>query len=134
MSSLVEALKETMVQVRDLLSPGAESRSELIYHRACRILVRGPEDAEKYRATILVRSRSFVEAEAEAESQLQEWIDEQQLHRRGEVTVRWLKGRPLSRRPREEESATVLQLLARLRRESGNAVLAVEPVKVPSTV
>lgn len=50
----------------------------------------------------------------------------------GDLTVRWLKGRLLSNRPKEDESETALELLARLRRGSATIESAVERIAPPA--
>jgi hypothetical protein len=126
MVSLVSALRESAVRVRDLLSAPNRPPIELVFYMSCRIQhVHG----KRFRATILVRCQNIAQAESTAESHLHELLKEHCLAEDGTLAIRWLKARPLSSRPREDESETTLRLLSKLRRHQNDVVSTLEPLE-----
>jgi hypothetical protein len=126
MVSLVTALRESADRVRDLLSTTNRPPIELVFYMSCRIQ---DAHAKKFRATILVRCENVAEAESIAESHLYELLKRHCLDADGALSIRWLKARPLSTRPREDESETTLRLLSKLRRHQSDVVSTLEPLE-----
>jgi len=134
MISLVDALKDQVDRVRERLHAGGRYQSDAIFYHSCRLFVGVGERAEKYRVTMLVKSQNCVDAEKVAESHLRELLDNQPHRFGGDVTIRWLKGRLLSNRPKEDESETTLELLVRLRRGSADVESTFERIDTPNAI
>jgi len=134
MISLVDALKDQVERVRERMSTGGRCQTEAIFYHSCRVFVGVGERAEKYRLTMLVKSQNCVDAEKVAETHLRELLDSHPHHFGGDVAVRWLKGRLLSNRPKEDESETTLELLVRLRRGSADVESTFERIDTPNAI
>jgi len=134
MISLVDALKVHVERVRERLYANGRYQTDAIFYHSCRLFVGRGERAEKYRVTMLVKSQNCVDAEKVAESHLRELLNSQP-HRFGDYpSIRWLKGRLLSNRPKDDESETTLELLARLRRGSADVESTFERIDTTNAI
>jgi hypothetical protein len=127
---LVDTLKDHVGRMCERWSQQMRNPSEAVFYHSCRVLVNHEDQHRKYRVTILVKSSNCVDAEMIAKSHLRGLLADDRPEFQGEVSVRWLKGRLLSHRPKEDESATALDLLSRLRREGAAVVSSIDAVDV----
>lgn len=131
MISLVDAFKDHVERMRGRLSTQGRYQADSIFYHSCRLACGDGDRPRKYRVTLLVRASNCVEAEKIAECEMHEILRNDHHTFGDDVSIRWLKGRLLSSRPRENETETTLTLLSRLRRGSAAVEAAVEPIEAP---
>ncbi len=128
--NFVSALTSKVDQLRGRLFLSRLNRLQKVFVHSVRLSVVNGQAVEKYRVCILVRADGFIEAESIAETHLQEIVRAYRDSSRGEVELKRFKPRELGTSAVDDESARTLQLLQKLRRESGQAVSAVEPIEI----
>jgi len=133
MLPFVGTLKSQANRMRGLLSVSSRRMTSLVYCHSGRIAVNNDGQVTKYRVTILVLAESCVEAERVAELHWQSLLQEDAAPFRRDTAIRWLKGRPISWRPQNDESPTVIELLSKLGRDTGNVVSTIERINAPTT-
>ena len=128
--NFVSAVTSKVDQLRGRLFLSRLNRSQKVFVHSFRLSVVNGQAVEKYRVCILVRADGFIEAESVAETHLQEIVRAYRDSSGGEVELKRFKPRELGTSAVDDESARTLQLLQKLRRESGQAVSAVEPIEI----
>lgn len=126
----VSAITSKVDQLRGRLFLSRLNRSQKVFVYSVRLSVTNGQVVEKYRVCILVRASGIIEAESVAETHLQKIVQGYQDSSRGEVELKRFKPRELGTSAVDDESERTLQLLQKLRRESGQVVSAVEPIEI----